>query len=274
MKRCSLLILILGLLVMQPARAAVSPQLKCLWSSYRNFKITADKKNIYFSKSGVMPYGDGEPDKPRDVKHITSIDQMFYRPYPFGFKKNGDGNAAFNTPILADQYVGVRYQPLFKALYGYTPAQVENDLVSVQWVDGTWVLFNRRYGAAKALQNVVSKLRALIKERPELKKYLVRPQGTYEWRRIANSTNLSMHSFGVAIDINLRYSDYWWWDMRDDHKLRYRNRIPIEIPTIFEQNGFTWGGKWYRYDTMHFEYRPELTMARSACEKGFENYRD
>jgi len=21
-----------------------------------------------------------------------------------------------------------------------------------------------------------------------------------------------------------------------------------------------WGGKWYHYDTMHFEYRPEILM--------------
>jgi hypothetical protein len=30
-----------------------------------------------------------------------------------------------------------------------------------------------------------------------------------------------------------------------------------EIVDIFERRGFVWGGKWYRYDTMHFEYRPE-----------------
>ena len=27
---------------------------------------------------------------------------------------------------------------------------------------------------------------------------------------------------------------------------------------IFEKYGFVWGGRWYHYDTMHFEYRPEL----------------
>jgi hypothetical protein len=38
----------------------------------------------------------------------------------------------------------------------------------------------------------------------------------------------------------------------------YRNRIPHRIVEIFERHGFIWGGKWYHYDTMHFEYRPEL----------------
>jgi hypothetical protein len=27
---------------------------------------------------------------------------------------------------------------------------------------------------------------------------------------------------------------------------------------VFEKHGFIWGGAWYHYDTMHFEYRPEL----------------
>ena len=31
-----------------------------------------------------------------------------------------------------------------------------------------------------------------------------------------------------------------------------------KIVEIFERHGFIWGGKWYHYDTMHFEYRPEL----------------
>ena len=26
----------------------------------------------------------------------------------------------------------------------------------------------------------------------------------------------------------------------------------------FEKYGFIWGRKWYHYDAMHFEYRPEL----------------
>jgi len=29
---------------------------------------------------------------------------------------------------------------------------------------------------------------------------------------------------------------------------------------LFEKYGFIWGGKWFHYDTMHFEYRPELLI--------------
>jgi D-alanyl-D-alanine carboxypeptidase len=30
--------------------------------------------------------------------------------------------------------------------------------------------------------------------------------------------------------------------------------------------GFIWGGKWYHYDTMHFEYRPELMGFRRPSQ--------
>ncbi|MCL2443985.1 MAG: M15 family metallopeptidase [Treponema sp.] len=28
----------------------------------------------------------------------------------------------------------------------------------------------------------------------------------------------------------------------------------------FESQGFIWGGKWQLFDTMHFEYRPEILI--------------
>ena len=43
-----------------------------------------------------------------------------------------------------------------------------------------------------------------------------------------------------------------------DGRIPYKNEIPWEIVRIFERHGFIWGGKWYHYDTMHFEYRPEI----------------
>jgi hypothetical protein len=38
--------------------------------------------------------------------------------------------------------------------------------------------------------------------------------------------------------------------------------VPQTMPAIkaFESFGFIWGGKWFRFDTMHFEYRPEIPI--------------
>ena len=51
------------------------------------------------------------------------------------------------------------------------------------------------------------------------------------------------------------FADYWLWKPKD---APYRNRVPFEIVQIFERHGLIWGGKWAHFDTMHFEYRPEL----------------
>ena len=47
---------------------------------------------------------------------------------------------------------------------------------------------------------------------------------------------------------------------RDWRPARARNLIPHAVVEIFERHGFIWGGKWFHYDTMHFEYRPELLL--------------
>ena len=60
---------------------------------------------------------------------------------------------------------------------------------------------------------------------------------------------------------NTSYSNYWLWSnpkCSETDKIRYVNRIPKEIVKVFEKYGFIWGGRWYHYDTMHFEYRPEF----------------
>ena len=63
-----------------------------------------------------------------------------------------------------------------------------------------------------------------------------------------------MHAYGVAIDLNTAFGDYWRWSESGT----YQNQVPWEIVEVFERHGFIWGGKWKHFDTMHFEYRPEL----------------
>jgi hypothetical protein len=72
-----------------------------------------------------------------------------------------------------------------------------------------------------------------------------------------------MHSYGMTIDINVKNSNYWQWDCKcknEEVTLSYRNQIPLKLVSIFEKYGFIWGGNWKHYDTMHFEYRPELLL--------------
>jgi hypothetical protein len=89
-------------------------------------------------------------------------------------------------------------------------------------------------------------------------RYLVPHTGAYNCRTIAGTSRRSMHAYGAAIDISTKYADYWLWTKPSGDPIPYRNRIPFAIVEAFERHGFIWGGKWYHYDTMHFEYRPEL----------------
>jgi hypothetical protein len=100
-----------------------------------------------------------------------------------------------------------------------------------------------------------------LDEHPEWKKYISNIGGTFKWRYIAGTNRMSLHSFGMTMDINVKYSHYWQWICKSTDEntiLTYRNAIPQGIVDIFEKHGFIWGGKWYHFDTMHFEYRPEL----------------
>ena len=111
-------------------------------------------------------------------------------------------------------------------------------------------------GVDRRLAEVSRELDALPAED---KKYLYPPGGTYSCRAVADTGQTSMHSWGAAIDINATYAEYWLWS-----RAASANTLPAEIIDIFERHGFIWGGKWFHYDTMHFEYRPELVNAPPA----------
>lgn len=147
----------------------------------------------------------------------------------------------------------IRSEPLFKAAYGASKTQVAAKIDDVDFV-GQSVEFHER--AAAALSRVSDRLNELIAADPTMAKYVTGELGgTYEWRVIANTDRLSVHSFGAAIDIRVMYSRYWEWDGDD---FTWDNDIPQAVVDAFEAEQFVWGGRWYHYDTMHFEYRPEL----------------
>ncbi|MDA3966460.1 MULTISPECIES: M15 family metallopeptidase [Helicobacter] len=148
----------------------------------------------------------------------------------------------------------IRDIKFFKKIYGTSKQSVENNLEKIKWIDESYVLFNTKNNASEALKRVIHNLKTLKEEN---KKYLTNIGGTYKWRNIADSNNLSPHSFGIAIDINVKYSRYWLWDIQTNNNKKIE-QIPAQIVEIFENEGFIWGGKWWHYDTMHFEYRPEI----------------
>ena len=102
----------------------------------------------------------------------------------------------------------------------------------------------------------------------------------WSWRNIASSESRSFHAYGAAIDILPKslggLETYWLWTARntpDWWTVPYSRRFhpPEEVVRIFESFGFIWGGKWRFYDTMHFEYRPEILVLNDI---GLKDLRD
>jgi len=53
-----------------------------------------------------------------------------------------------------------------------------------------------------------------------------------------------------------------WWSIPFDR----RWMIPAAAVEAFERHGFVWGGKWLFFDTMHFEYRPDILLLAGQRE--------
>ena len=173
-----------------------------------------------------------------------------------------------------DNNLCATYPSLFYKMYGKTPEEVQQNLVTVDWMPRIFgknthtLKVTRINDIDKKVINISNELEELVAIKPAFKKFLENPGGGFMWRLVANSDRRSNHSFGIAIDINTRYSNYWLWDLKKYNISEpysiippYRNTIPQEIVRIFEKHGFIWGGSWLRYDTMHFEYRPEMLLS-------------
>ncbi|MGQ3888668.1 M15 family metallopeptidase [Legionella sp. CNM-1927-20] len=240
-----------------------------LQQAYPEYIKSISKDYIVWADDTYMDATDGKinktPQEKLDSPSLNDqIEDVCYEPgIPRTFKtyqpKNDPGR--------------VRYEPFFRKMYGNSEEEVKSHLVTIYWMPK---LFGSKYPLLvttvnhvnQKLQKISQELEKLVDKHPEYIPFLKNPGGTFKWRLIANTNRLSNHSFGMTIDINADKSNYWQWDLRDKGEpvtettpLTYHNNIPWEIIPIFEKYGFIWGGKWYHYDTMHFEYRPELMIS-------------
>jgi D-alanyl-D-alanine carboxypeptidase len=239
-------------LVLLAAPARADPAIEALIAAYPDF-LTGSKANMLLWKDGTrMPISDGREGK--SFEHLLKapdIADQFAIPYPLG--------GTVRTPRLNEDPGRIRYQPFFVKMYGdCRKGEVARRLKPVRWLP------SRGGGVIRAttVNGVADKLAAVSRELERLPaamtRFMVPSAGTYNCRAIAHTSRLSVHAFGAAIDLNAHYADYWQWARRIGGKIPWKNRLPAAIVEIFERHGFIWGGKWYHYDTMHFEYRPEL----------------
>ncbi|MBI5522949.1 MAG: M15 family metallopeptidase [Desulfarculus sp.] len=229
----------------QKAPLADGKRVTALLQNYPSVICVKDN-TVYFADGTSLPYDDGLA---KDFDHTLrqpDIEDHFRQAYP--------ALAPIEPPGLNFDPGRFRNDALLKKLYGGGQEEIEANLVEVNWLpvnEGKKLLFNKRENAAAQLQKVSDELDRLPSH---LLKYVKNIDSTYQYRPIQGTSRLSPHSYGIAIDLDNQYTAYWLWDK----EYRYVNQVPREVVEIFERHGFVWGGRWYHYDTMHFEYRPEM----------------
>jgi hypothetical protein len=234
----------------EPLRTDLQAMFAAYGAYIRSLEVQAPNRVYLVMRDGQkILYDDGRAKNPEEKLRQPDMKDMLSQPYK-------PGKPAGLTP--PDQDPGrIRVGALFNAVYGATAGQVQGNLVMINFA-GARTSFNRENGAAAALTRVGETLSLALARDQGLRSYLFPLAGTYNRRSIAGTERLSPHSWGIAID--LHKGQYWRWGkgVGPMELLALQSSYPIEVINAFEKQGFVWGGKWYHYDIMHFEYRPEL----------------
>ncbi|MBD5298155.1 MAG: M15 family metallopeptidase [Bacteroides sp.] len=223
----------------------INPKFQALKNAYPDFIQDVKNNTVFFTDGTTMEFDDM-----REKDFVTRLDDcdiedMF--------------SMVYVVPDSMPEYLAdagrMRSDDLFKKMYGNSAKAVHSNLVSVDWF-GQKVWFSKNNGAADSLSATAYE----ISQYPELKPFL-KSSGTFYWRPVRGAKRMSAHSYGIAFDIAVDKSDYWLWKSKNNDelaKVKYSNRIPKKLVEIFQRHGFIWGGAWYHFDTMHFEFRPEI----------------
>jgi hypothetical protein len=233
--------------------ADTSEKLHHLVAAYPEQLERIDGSTLVWRDGTRMELDDGKGVK--DFEALLAdpdIEDMLAVPYPAGGsatapEKNFDPGRARNLAF-------------FNKMYGDCQKdEVAKNLTEIVWMPKKApqrLMITKVNGVDEKLAAVSAELDLLP---GEFDVFLIPAAGTYNCRVIAGTDRPSAHGHGIAVDIATRHADYWrWLRSTADGNYVYRNRIPMEIVRIFEKHGFIWGGRWYHFDTMHFEYRPEL----------------
>lgn len=210
--------------------------------------LTVGGKDIYY-KDGKMLSKD-------NLAHHADFNSIFYQYRPGPLKE-------IPPPV---EFPAHRASDFLDALIGPAEGVIR---ASSRWVPflGHRVFIHRI--CVEPLKKVEARIRECAGSSIEVQEFISQISIVYSMKRktIAGTDNLSYHSYGLALDlIPKSYNGknvYWRWSsvLYPDWEiipLSRRWHPPDEVITAFEENGFVWGGKWYYFDTVHFEYRPEI----------------
>lgn len=229
----------------------------CLDSAYPGMVCGVEEDALALCRGGSISLPDpAQPRAHREALKSGDLYTQLAQVYPVGGPGVGPGED-FDPGRVRDE-------AFFRAMYGSSASEVRQRTRRIRWMPGTAgggtsIRVSTMWGVDAKLEAIARELESLP---PKSARVAAVTAGAFHWREIRGTSRLSPHSFGIAIDLGGTRADYWRWRRgKDGRPGPWRNRIPMEIVRVFEAHGFAWGGRWYHFDTMHFEYRPELFAA-------------
>jgi hypothetical protein len=224
------------------------------------FVLAKNNRRFHFANGAMLP--DEVYDR---KKHFVP----YYYAYP-----TDDCVMVTHYPFVftARLYAMDRNYELFYDLYGRSPKTINDQLEFIRFGRFSFPM-NTGTECYEATKAVFKEFEELRHSTPKLERWFnsIKSISSFSHRTIANTGRPSTHTFSIAMDILTRDNrpNYWYWTSKFRKKwwtvpMEERAFVPDEVVRIFEKHGFCWGGKWERYDMMHFEYKPEnlLRMIR------------
>jgi hypothetical protein len=230
--------------------AAVPRSVACIVKYYGGAARRDQEGWVWVGDDGkTVPYHDGTGAPIETRWRNPTIEDLFEQRYHTG---------PITTPPENFDPGRVRSDTIFFSWFGHDAAEVQKKLVAVRMAGKIFMVHEK---VKPNVERIAARIAIELKKTPSLADYFDKPGGTFNWRLIAGTDMLSNHSWAAAIDLDVPHSNYWRNEpgvASGAKPIVWKNRYPQAIVDAFEAEGFIWGGRWWHFDTMHFEYRPEL----------------
>ena len=162
-----------------------------------------------------------------------------------------------------------RSQHFYDALWRAKSKEESYDRVKTMRFLGRKVMVH--YSIMEELALVEERILGVAKTNAQVQQWMNRLDtlAGWNWRSIADTESRSFHAYGTALDLlpssHGGLQTYWLWTAQNypawwAGPYSRRSHPPDAVIKAFEEYGFIWGGKWLFFDTMHFEYRPEILL--------------
>ncbi|MFN3146838.1 MAG: M15 family metallopeptidase [Paracoccaceae bacterium] len=237
-----------------PLPASTDPAATALETAYPGLEADRTTGTLTLPDGASLPFEPPRDVSPADRLDDATVGDQFTYTYPLAFDLD-----ARRTPW---QDPGrLRNDAFFRALWFDSARATRQSLTTVAYTGQTRTTRFQVTTKHCVHAQLAAALDAIAAMGPAFDVYFEKSGGSFNWRTIAGTDRLSVHSFGIAVDLNTDLGGYWRWSGATPGAVAaYDNRMPEPLVAAFERYGFIWGGKWHHFDGMHFEYRPELIL--------------